>query len=116
MIDRDQARERALTLARQTAGRDVEIQDERTIERDFGWVFFYDSSEYLATGESRWKLFGNAPIIIDRDTGGATPTGTAFPVDAYVAAYETLGTERFASDELLRFLKATRTKKGRGTK
>jgi hypothetical protein len=48
---------------------DVVIVDSMTVERDFGWVFFYNSREFLETGDSRKALYGNLPILVNRHTG-----------------------------------------------
>ncbi len=64
------------------------ILDEETLERTFGWVFFYQSQEYLTTGDFRLMLGGNAPLIVDREDGSLHVTGTAEPVENYVARYE----------------------------
>jgi hypothetical protein len=45
------------------------IVDSLTIERDFGWVFFYDSSKHLATGALSDALAGNAPVIVNKHDG-----------------------------------------------
>lgn len=36
-----------------------------TQEHDFGWVFFYQSVEFIESGESSSLLVGNAPLIVD---------------------------------------------------
>lgn len=64
------------------------ICDEATIERPFGWVFFYDSKRHLETGDFRHALAGNAPLIVNRHTGALVPTGTAREVHEYIAEYE----------------------------
>ena len=64
------------------------IVDEHTIERDFGWVFFYQSREYLETQDYGCMLGGNAPIIVDRVDGSVHETGTANPVEDYIREYE----------------------------
>ena len=56
---------------------EVVIIDSATIEREFGWVFFYDSRQYLETGEFMHRLAGNAPLIVNRLTGEIVATGTA---------------------------------------
>jgi len=38
-------------------------------EHDFGWVFFYDTKEYLETNDVTHALAGNAPLIVDRTDG-----------------------------------------------
>lgn len=66
----------------------VVIIDSATIERAFGWVFFYQSRDYMESGSASDCLAGNAPLIVDRLTGNVVPTGTAHPIEHYLAEYE----------------------------
>lgn len=68
--------------------RDLVVVDEHTIERTWGWVFFYNSKRYLETREFRDALAGNAPYIVNRQTGDLRVTGTAHPIEHYIAEYE----------------------------
>lgn len=92
MISRDSARRIAADSIREGVrtphGMTLVILDDETIERGFGWVFFYQSREYLETGDLSQQLAGNAPIIVDREDGSVHTTGTAEPVEHYLAAYE----------------------------
>ena len=67
---------------------EVAILDAETIERAFGWVFFYESRRHLLTGQFEDRLVGNAPLIVNRFTGKVVPTGTAFPIEYYLSEYE----------------------------
>ena len=69
-------------------GIDVDLLEEETMHLDFGWVFFYQSREYLRSGNLSYALAGNAPIIIDRQTGQINETGTAYSVDYYIEKYK----------------------------
>jgi hypothetical protein len=60
---------------------DLVVIDECTIERDWGWVFFYTSDRYLKTRDIRYALAGNAPYIVNRHTGEVRVTGTAQPIE-----------------------------------
>lgn len=64
------------------------IWDERTIERDWGWVFFYNSERFLKTKDPGYAIVGNAPYIVNRHTGEVRPTGTGRPIEHYIAEYE----------------------------
>jgi hypothetical protein len=66
----------------------IVIVDEATIRKDYGWIFFYDSRKHLDTGEVRFALAGNAPIVIEKATGSARVLGTALPVEEYIRLYE----------------------------
>ena len=62
--------------------------DENTIEKEWGWVFFYTSDRYLKTGDFRYAVAGNAPYIVNRHTGEVRVTGTAQRIEHYIAEYE----------------------------
>jgi hypothetical protein len=62
-------------------GVDLALAESATLERDFGWVFFY-----RAAREDE-LLAGNAPFIVDRRDGSVHVTGTARPVEEYLDAY-----------------------------
>ena len=62
------------------------ILDEHTQEHDFGWVFFYNTQEYI-DGDSSAALAGNAPLIVDKIDGLLYATGTAEPLEHYLDEY-----------------------------
>ena len=64
------------------------ICDQFTRERPFGWVFCYQSEQYLKTKDPKYLLAGNAPLIVDRADGSVHVTGTARTLDEYIAEYE----------------------------
>jgi hypothetical protein len=75
-------------LTSDASGEDLAIAESSTIERPFGWVFFYNTREFLQTGAVSSSLAGNAPYIVNRFTGTIVATGTAHPVEHYLSAYE----------------------------
>ena len=64
------------------------LLDDQTIERNFGWVFFYQSREFLDTGDYSLQLAGNCPLIVDRRDGAMHVAGTAQPIEYYIEEYE----------------------------
>ena len=60
------------------------ILDEHTIERDWGWVFFWGSRKFEETQDFKFALAGNAPILVKRSDGSAHFTTTAIPVEQYL--------------------------------
>ncbi|MCB1607883.1 MAG: hypothetical protein KDI71_12990 [Xanthomonadales bacterium] len=66
-------------------------QKQKLKEHEFGWVFFYDTAEYVASGNVLHALAGNAPIIINRHTGELVRTGTGREIDYYVENYRKTG-------------------------
>lgn len=67
---------------------DCVVLENETIEKSWGWVFFYQSKTYVETGDFREMLGGNAPIIVNRITGVLTQTGTAYDIEHYISEYE----------------------------
>lgn len=53
-----------------------------------GWFFCFQSKEYIETGDISALLAGNAPFIIDKDTGELHELGTAQPLKEYLQEYE----------------------------
>jgi CheY-like chemotaxis protein len=66
---------------------DLVIIDEATIKKWYGWIFFYDTRKFLETGAFGDRMFGNAPIIVEKSDGEATFTGTALPLSHYTRRY-----------------------------
>jgi Immunity protein 35 len=85
MVTYEQARGQAQRLLDASQGGPYVITGDQ--EFDVGWVFFFDSQRHQESGNFLDSLGGNAPILIDRDTGQVCPTGTARPVEEYVAEY-----------------------------
>ena len=69
------------------------IVDER--EYEFGWAFFWNTKEFVDSGDHRHALVGNAPIIVDRGDGQLYVTGTAHSWDYYLQEYRS-GKRRLA--------------------
>jgi hypothetical protein len=63
------------------------LMPERTIEFELGWVFFYQTKDYIETGDPLKRLIGNAPIIINKQTGAIHVTGTAHHINTYIIRY-----------------------------
>jgi hypothetical protein len=45
------------------------IVDAETIEKPFGWVFFYNSKKFLDGGRYSDRLAGNGPVIVNAHNG-----------------------------------------------
>ncbi|WP_133001235.1 YrhB domain-containing protein [Luteimonas arsenica] len=90
MVSRAQAQVIADSHISDLAGseRSFAILEAETVERSFGWVFFYQSRRYLETDNPSDALAGNAPLIVDRLTGQVTETGTVYPLEYYLSQYK----------------------------
>ena len=89
-IDEATARSIAAEEIRERSGL-LRIQDQSTIRLSFGWVFLYQSTEYLDSGVYSTMVSGNAPLLVDRFTGALWVTGTEYRPDVYVESYLATG-------------------------
>ena len=69
-------------------GDELVVLEEETIEKEYGWIFFYTSRRFLETGNVNYMLAGNAPIVVDKRTGKLTWLGTAEPFENYLRPYD----------------------------
>jgi hypothetical protein len=67
------------------------LLEGKTIERGFGWVFFYENKRFVETGEIGARLIGNSPLIVSRQDGKIYVTRTAHPVEFYIRMFEKAG-------------------------
>lgn len=96
MITKEQARQ---LVAESVCGRpewlpdddEIIILDAHTIEKPWGWVFFYTSKKWHETHEIKYAIAGNAPIVVEKTTGRLTTTGTAMATEHYIENYERTG-------------------------
>jgi hypothetical protein len=78
------------------SGLTLQLFRDKTIEREFGWVFFYGPEDKAIL------VAGNAPFIVDRKSGVIHETGTAYPLEDYLESYARVGrTYPFAVPEHL---------------
>ena len=94
MIDKEAARKIALDFLakkKRADGPELVLQEEKTLERPFGWVFFYEAKRFLETRNVMDRLIGNSPLIVDRNDGAVHVTGTRRPIEFYLDAYEKTG-------------------------
>ncbi len=63
---------------------DFILFEDKTIEFDLGWMFFYSTRKHVETGDIRQAVPGNAPIIIAKQDGSIHPTGTAKGAQYYI--------------------------------
>jgi hypothetical protein len=69
----------------------LKLLQDLTIERRFGWAFFYDAVLPPGADDSDTTLAGNSPIIIDKRDGSIHVTGTAYPIEYYLDNFERTG-------------------------
>lgn len=68
----------------EAAGDDFALTNE-VREVDQGWVFFFNSGDYVRTGDYLSALAGNGPLLVQRD-GRVTLLSSALPWEEVIAA------------------------------
>jgi len=63
MVKQSEFRAQILRSIQDVFGEDVDINDDQTIEKSYGWVVFYNSKEFLRTGDPMTALMSNAPWL-----------------------------------------------------
>jgi hypothetical protein len=70
-----------------TIAPDVEIMADKTIQKEYGWIFFYQPKKYIETKKLREMLIGNCPILV-KHSGETVLFPTFQPVDKSIRMYE----------------------------
>jgi len=86
------------TIASLKSGLDLVILGDKTVERPFGWVFFYTTKKYLETKDPNDIMPGNSPLIVDRETGETHFLSTSAPPSRAIEEYERRWRERRGSE------------------
>lgn len=64
------------------------ILDEFTIEKPYGWIFYYTSKLYYETQNSQYAIAGNSPIIVDKQTGEQSSYMSAYSDEEMLQKHE----------------------------
>jgi len=90
MITKDEATTIVLEQIKrlESPGVPFAINEVATIEKPFGWVFFYNSRRFLETRDELSQLAGNGPIIVNRTTGAVVLGRSNKPVQTFIEEYE----------------------------
>ena len=96
MINYANARARVQAAINRPGQQPMVVVDEATVQRDYGWVFYYTTRRHRETGALEDYVAGNSPILVTRHDGVLHPMGASRTVEQYLADYERLG--RFDDD------------------
>lgn len=64
------------------------IYDEKTIEKPYGWIFFWVTAAYHQTRDFRHARVGAGPFLVLHN-GEMIPLGTGVPLEQRIANIET---------------------------
>jgi hypothetical protein len=64
------------------------VIDEYTIEKPFGWIFFFNSKKFVKTEMLEYGLVGNGPVVVNKLSGTVEFLGCYKPPEEIIKDYE----------------------------
>ena len=65
----------------------IELKLHSIQTEDFGWIFFYNSKEFLENHNTSYALGGNCPILIEAATGEMLHIPTNDATENFIQEY-----------------------------
>ena len=90
MLNKEEARKIALTAIADSAkksGLDYVIIEKLIVEKDFAWVFPFNTREYVETGNIKKIALGISPVVINRQSGAVVAV-PHMPIANFLEQYE----------------------------
>jgi hypothetical protein len=67
---------------------DPAIVEDETIERNWGWVIFWNTRLYAETGDLEHAQVGTAPVCVSRQDGAAMTLQNIEPLEPEIRRFE----------------------------
>lgn len=61
---------------------------EGVTNKEYGNIYGYTSKKYYETKDEEYAVAGNAPFLVEKETGKIVTFGTAFSDEYYIKEYE----------------------------
>ena len=78
----------ALPGAQVAPGEDFVALEDRTIEKDYGWIFQFTTRRYLETNDPGAQVPGTGPLVVEKEGGAPVFLATSVPPERVIAEYE----------------------------
>jgi hypothetical protein len=69
-------------------GDELVVLEDKAVERPVGWVFFFQSKRFLASGDFADRIAGNGPILVDKRDSSVHQFNTAVHWTKHADDYE----------------------------
>lgn len=66
----------------------IAIIESETIEKPYGWIFFYNSRRYVESGDLVYAFAGQGPVVVVADTREVIELGSAYPSQVAIQQLE----------------------------
>ena len=70
---------------------DFSLMDESTQEFVTCFAFYYQNNDYIKSRDFRDMSVGAGPVLVCKQSGAVFETGSAYPAEQYVKAFESCG-------------------------
>ncbi|MDN3690937.1 hypothetical protein QWZ06_00970 [Chryseobacterium tructae] len=67
---------------------ELTIAEERSIQKEYGMIFYFNSKKFVEDKIEKAKLIGCSPFLVESKTGKIIVFGTNRSIDYYVQEYE----------------------------
>jgi hypothetical protein len=67
---------------------ELTIAEERSIQKEYGMVFYFNSKKFVEDKIEKAKLIGCSPFLVENKTGKIIVFGTNRSIDYYIQEYE----------------------------
>ncbi|TDP60090.1 YrhB domain-containing protein [Flavobacterium dankookense] len=64
------------------------ILQKHIIKKPYGIIYFYTSKKYYETKDDKYAVAGNAPFLVEKETGNIVEFGTGASEEYYILEYE----------------------------
>ena len=82
------SREQAIQSVLDALDEDMDILTESTIEKDYGWLIFADSKEFIRTGDFSTSKVGSGGTLVERNSGNHISFGSVYSPEENLKIYE----------------------------
>jgi len=84
MIDR----ERAIEKVRETLESDMDVMRDKSIEKDYGWVLFPQTKEFIKTRNILHSAVGSGGVLVLKKSGKLINFGSGYSTEQNLEIYE----------------------------
>lgn len=81
-------KEKAIQSVLETLEDDMDILYDSIVEREYGWVIFWNTKQYIKTGDVRYCLAGPGGTLVEKETGRHIEFGSAYSLEKNLEIYE----------------------------
>ena len=81
-------RAQAIESVRATLSANFDVLEDRVLEKDYGWVIFTQTKQYIATGDPKSMAVGSGGTLVEKDTGKHIQFGSAYSTETNLQIYE----------------------------